>query len=160
MKTLILTLAIFSSIFTFSQNLRSQEEIKFFNKEFIRLINIERKKLNLDTLIESEELSNKSMSWSRECVTFSKFEHADIKHRGNTYECLAEGSGCYSIQRAVIKRISLFKSSEDHWKILMDHTVKYIGVGEYMNYDYSTRYTNSEGLSGYLKRAICTVRLY
>ena len=55
MKTLVLISILISSIFSFSQNLRTPEEVKYFNKEVIRLINIERIKLNLDILFESEK---------------------------------------------------------------------------------------------------------
>jgi uncharacterized protein YkwD len=127
----LLIIISFYSIFTFSQNLRSPEEVKAFNKEFIRLINIERKKLNIDILIESEELNNKSMSWSRECVTFSKFEHSKLTNA--SAECLTSCSGKGKHTLFILKAINSFKLSEPHWKILMDPSYKYIGLGEYYN---------------------------
>ena len=145
MKTLILTLAIFSSIFTFCQNLRSQEEVKAFNKEFIRLINIERKKLNLDTLIEYYELNINSMEWSKECITRSSIKHSDISKSIASAECLHYSTGLISnIKDDAVYAIESLKESSAHWKILMSSDYHKIGLGEYVNYSkISQLYENS-----------------
>ena len=133
MKTLVLISILFSSIFSFSQNLRTPEEVKQFNREFIRLINIERKKLNIDTLIESDKLTKSSMSWSRECSIKNFFKHSDRASRVDVAECLTYIYGKTSSEVAVTESFDAFSISKAHWKILMDPTYKFIGVGEYFN---------------------------
>ncbi len=134
MKTLVLILIIFSSIFSFSQNLRTPEEVKYFNKEVIRLLNIERKKLKLDTLIESDKLDKTSTEWSSECITKNFYKHSNIeKTRIADAECINYAFGKSTVDENIIYTIESFKGSDEHWSILMDPDIKYIGLGEFYN---------------------------
>ena len=122
---------LYSSFYCFSQNLRTPEEVKQFNREFIRLINIERKKLNIDTLIESDKLTKASIDWSRECITKNFFKHSILIDCNA--ECITYIYGKTSSEVAVTESFDAFSISKAHWKILMDPTYKFIGVGEYFN---------------------------
>ncbi len=157
MKCVILIILLTSSTFTICQNFRSPEEVEYFNKEFIRLINIERKKLNLDTLIESEELSNKSMNWSRECISKSKYEHSKVDDADA--ECMDLIFGKFTIESAVTKTIQAFKGSPAHWKILMDKSYSKIGVGEYKNKIINQYRQSNSNLPMYHTASIVTVKL-
>jgi uncharacterized protein YkwD len=156
MKTLILTLAIFSSVLTFSQNLRSPEEVKAFNKEFIRLINIERKKLNIDTLIECSSLSEQSMSWSKECLS-KTYKHSSYKNIKG--ECMTLNLGKLSTTKSLLRAVNAFKASSQHWSILMDPNYKIIGVSEFFNYAYLSKLMNDSTDTYYGLVAIVTIQL-
>ena len=131
MKTLVLMLILFSSIFSFSQNLRTSDEVKQFNREFIRLINIERKKLNIDTLIESDKLTKASIDWSRECSIKNFFKHSELIN--GSAECLTYIYGKKQVNKSALESVQAFQISSPHWKILMDPEYKFIGTGEYLN---------------------------
>jgi uncharacterized protein YkwD len=147
MKTLVLISILFSSIFSFSQNLRTPEEVKQFNREFIRLINIERKKLNIDTLIESGKLMKQSEFWSKECITKNFFKHSDRESRLDAAEGINYSTGFISVNESVKFTILCFKESQSHWEILMSSEYKKIGVSEYMNSSrISTKYEKNNNL--------------
>jgi uncharacterized protein YkwD len=131
MKTLIIFLMLYSSFYCFSQNLRTPEEVKYFNREFIRLINIERKKLNIDTLIESDKLTKASIDWSRECSIKNFFKHSELIN--GSAECLTYIYGKKQVNKSALESVQAFQISSPHWKILMDPEYKFIGTGEYLN---------------------------
>jgi uncharacterized protein YkwD len=159
MKTLIIFLMLYSSLYCFSQNLRTAEEVKYFNKEFIRLLNIERKKLNLDTLIESDKLNKSSMNWSRECIIRTKFEHSDLRNIDINAECLDLGISNLPVEDAVQVVIESFKSSESHWELLMSNDYKYVGASEYVKQTYMTISIGSIHTREFRTHSVTTVHL-
>jgi uncharacterized protein YkwD len=132
MKLLLILLVLFFSGKAISQNTRTLDDVKIFNSEFIKLVNSERKKLKLDTLIESTNLSKYSSNWNIKCVSVNKLSHSNIQDNFNSYTGeVVTVSGNNSPLESAKAVFESFMSSQSHKDILLSPDVKYIGVSEY-----------------------------
>ena len=100
------------------------------------------------------------MGWSKECINSTKFDHSNIQKTKVNAECLDLGWVKHKCDKSVKRVVASFKSSDDHWSILMSKDYKYIGVGEYVKEGYMTVSDGKTTIREFGTHSVTTVHLH